>query len=138
MKPWVVGVGLLCLLAGCSTGGTAPVPTATSATPTTTATPDRAALEAQLAAAQGRLRDIIGKACTDRVLPRLKSPGSATFMDVVVTPDPVASSTKFSVVGKVRSLNVMGVPLDAGFGCKIVATAGSDTLDITLQGPYEL
>lgn len=88
--------------------------------------------------AQQHLNDIVGKACTDQVLPKLKSPGSATFMDVVVTPDPAATSTKFSVVGKVRSLNVMGVPLDAGFGCKIVTNSEPGTMNITLQGPYAL
>ena len=130
-----VVAGSLCVLAaGCSSGGGA----APTVAPTTTVdvAAQQAAAQAKLDAAQAKLDGIISKSCTDQVLPRLKSPGSATFMDLQVTTDPKAVDT-YKVVGKVRSLNLMGVPLDSGFGCTIVETGG-DHATVTLTGPFPL
>lgn len=134
MSRLVVGIaGALCVLAaGCGSNVAAPTPAPTSTTPAVT----EASLKADLAAAQAKQDAIISKSCTDQVLTRLKSPGSATFMDLQVIPKGT-TTVEYQVVGKVRSLNPMGVPLDSGFGCMIVMTGG-DHATISLTGPFEL
>ena len=128
------------LLAGCGGAATPPPSPPTTTDTAATLRANQAAANAKLDAAQKRLDEAIAaqnaeisKACTDQVLTRLKSPASAKFPDLKVTPDPAKDST-FTVTGTVRSLNPMGVPLDASVGCTSILDG--TTLRTTWMGPY--